>query len=250
MIHAYSELFLYDAMNSLGETFDFALRQKRIPPDIFQEKFLDSFVSQTLSIGCLRYVSGISAQECAGLIMDQEFEAEDFIDYGPEYWAGWILAYTQWYSGYSFRAILDATPLVVLLRIFHPLHEANETKARDIILERMGNGTPLSRIRKEMGLTQDELSRRSSIPIRNIRAYEQEQNDICKAEAETVAKLAVALHCSMEDLLRHQHETERGAHFHLRARHPAAHAEVHDAHTGGRSRIRPHGRRIRRLPLG
>ena len=59
----------------------------------------------------------------------------------------------------------------------------------------------LQRIRKDNGMTQTGLAEESGVPYRTIRSYERGENDINKAEAMTVYKLANALGAPMEDLL-------------------------------------------------
>lgn len=59
----------------------------------------------------------------------------------------------------------------------------------------------MKRLRKEHGMTQAELAERSGVSIRMIQYYEQGVNDINKAEAITVYRLAKALECRSEDLL-------------------------------------------------
>lgn len=55
--------------------------------------------------------------------------------------------------------------------------------------------------RKSAGLTQLELAERSGVKLRMIRAYEQNCQDISKAEAGSVARLARVLSCGVEDLV-------------------------------------------------
>jgi transcriptional regulator with XRE-family HTH domain len=64
--------------------------------------------------------------------------------------------------------------------------------------------TNLQRIRRESNLTQAGLAEKSGINIRMIQHYEQGQKPINSAEALTVFKLAVALNCTVEDLLEPQ----------------------------------------------
>ena len=51
------------------------------------------------------------------------------------------------------------------------------------------------------GLSQSELSKRAEVELRSIQMYEQRRNDINKAQAETLFKLARVLGCNIEDLL-------------------------------------------------
>lgn len=61
--------------------------------------------------------------------------------------------------------------------------------------------TNLARIRKNYSLSQSELAKLSNVNLRSIQLYEQRVNDIDKAEAHTLFKLAVVLKCNIEDLL-------------------------------------------------
>ena len=52
-----------------------------------------------------------------------------------EYWSGYVLAYCQWKNNLSFEKLLSAYPLNNLLSGYHLLHEADVTKADEIIME-------------------------------------------------------------------------------------------------------------------
>lgn len=59
----------------------------------------------------------------------------------------------------------------------------------------------LQQKRKAAGYTQRELATRSGLSIRTLQYYEQGVLDIDKASASTVYRLALALGCTMEELL-------------------------------------------------
>lgn len=59
----------------------------------------------------------------------------------------------------------------------------------------------LKRIRQLRKLTQKQLSVLSGVKLRSIQAYEQGDNDIQKAQAETLYLLAKTLDCTIEELL-------------------------------------------------
>ena len=59
----------------------------------------------------------------------------------------------------------------------------------------------LKNIRTQRGYSQSKLAELSGVSLRMIQYYEQGVNDINKAEAETVYKLAQTLECNMEELL-------------------------------------------------
>lgn len=59
----------------------------------------------------------------------------------------------------------------------------------------------LQEIRLSKGLSQTQLAERASVQLTTIQKYERGARDINKASAEIIYKLAVALGCSMEDLI-------------------------------------------------
>ena len=66
---------------------------------------------------------------------------------------------------------------------------------------RNGSVNSLKRQRKSAGLTQQQLTERSRVKLRMIQAYEQNYQDISKAEVGSIIRLAKALSCKVEDLL-------------------------------------------------
>lgn len=61
--------------------------------------------------------------------------------------------------------------------------------------------TNLKRIRLESGLSQSKLAETSGVSVRMVQHYEQKSKDINAASALTVYKLAIALNCTVGDLL-------------------------------------------------
>ena len=125
---------------------------------------------------------------------------------GREYWSGWILAYYQWITGKRFEDIFEnGLPLSQIMSMYI-LHEADVSKFVDVadgVIERnkREKQTPLQKIRKARGFTQQELSEASGVSLRMIQLYEQKQNDISKAQVGQVVSLARALGCDVEDLI-------------------------------------------------
>lgn len=58
----------------------------------------------------------------------------------------------------------------------------------------------LSMIRKNRGISQLQLAKKSGVNVRMIQYYEQGIRDIRKAQARTVLALAKALNCTVEDI--------------------------------------------------
>lgn len=60
----------------------------------------------------------------------------------------------------------------------------------------------LKAIRQHAGLSQSELARLADVSVRTLQDYEQGKKPIGKAAADTVLRLAEALHCTVEELIR------------------------------------------------
>lgn len=61
--------------------------------------------------------------------------------------------------------------------------------------------TKLKQIREERGITQRELSEKSGVNLRTIQNLEQGYKNINHASVSKVIKIAIALHCSIMDIL-------------------------------------------------
>lgn len=212
MTHAYSELYLDEGMQNLGDMVDYAVRDCGYDPDEFFELFLMSGIASNFEKGNPKYVVGMSGVEMAQAVLRTVNGATEFPEptysenYGKEYWAGWILAYYQWLRKKRFEDIVsEGLPLSQICDMYI-LHEADESKfveQADIILERyrVAQKSKLQKIRKDRGFTQQQLSQASGVSLRMIQLYEQRQNDINKAQVSMVVSLARALGCDVEDLL-------------------------------------------------
>ena len=91
-----------------------------------------------------RYLAGMSGSELARLVVTTVSDIKlpdgnDAIIYpGDAYWAGWALAYFQWYTGLSFRYIdTHGMGIETVLSLYHPLHEADISKFVETGLSRI-----------------------------------------------------------------------------------------------------------------
>lgn len=93
-----------------------------------------------------------------------------------------------------------------VMDMYPTFHEADISKfvysALKIMSKSETDVSPLKRQRKSAGFTQQELAERSGVSLRMIRAYEQNKQDISKAESAAVLNLASVLSCSPYSLLR------------------------------------------------
>ena len=210
MIHAYDEQYLNDAMCNLGEAFDFAANVCQVEPDDFLSMMISTGIAFQFERGVPKYVSGMSGTELALEVLRKSgIPAENAMvrtEYScsPEYWTGWITACFQWHTGRSFQNILESLSMREVLRLYPILHEVSEDRAIDALNRAiLGKSLPtrLQSRRKDCGITQRELSKKSGVNLRTIQQYEHRSKDINKAAGATLRALAIALSCQIEDLL-------------------------------------------------
>ena len=202
MIHAYSELYLNSTMHNLAALFDIAINAEGMDEDEFAGTFANSKIAKGIEAGVPDILAGKSATEMLMIILDREIDYTVVpVDRTPEYWAGWVLAKSQWYLNKSFKDILAVMSFSKLTSMYYPYHEADEMKTVEIIKSHFKSESALKIIRKKRKLTQDELALLSGVNVRSIRAYEQGKNDITKAQVDALQMLAKALDCSIEELL-------------------------------------------------
>lgn len=210
MIHAYSELYLSDAKKTLAAMFDYAVNDCKYDVDWFAELFLKSGYARKFETGSPAVISGMSGIELAKNVLNYVYKDEiniialQPIDKTPEYWAGWALADYQWYSAYRFKDIFARVKLSDIVAMYPLFHEMDIRQFYDALDKKMHNiqlDTRLKKIREASGLSQNELSKKSGVSLRSIQMYEQKNNDIDKAQGQTLYKLSVTLGCSIEDLL-------------------------------------------------
>ncbi len=210
--NAYSELYLDDAMQNLGDMVEFAVCDLGYHPDEFLGWFISSGVASKFEKGNPRYIAGMSGVELAKEVLHQtnvscdKTEKRQTGKYGREFWGGWIFAYYQWITGRRFEDIVaDGLSLSTIFDMYI-LHEADISKfvqtADDMIRSnKEKEKSKLHKIRLARGFTQKELSEASGVSLRMIQLYEQRQNDIGKAQVKMVLSLARALGCEIEDLI-------------------------------------------------
>ena len=202
MIHAYNNIYLNSVMHNLAALFDMAINAEGLDADQFSYMFATSSVASGIENGFPNMLAGKSATEMLMIILDKDVEYTTVpLDRTPQYWAGWILANAQWYLNKSFKEILDVMPFSSLVSMYYPYHEADEMKTIEIIQKYFPKTSSLKLLRQKRNLTQEQLALISGVNIRSIRAYEQGENDILKAQGESLLMLSKALGCTIEELL-------------------------------------------------
>lgn len=210
MTHAYSELYLNDARNSLSVMYDYTVNDCGYDIDKFTDVFIGSIYSKRFERGDGYVISGMSGVELSRRILS-ELYGKDFdippsktMHKSPEYWMGWALSYYQWYSGYRFKDIflrIKASDITSMYNTYHEMDILHFVDRMNDIMETDLNETKLKTIREANCISQRELADLSGVSLRSIQMYEQRNNDIDKAQGHTLYKLSVVLGCSIEDLL-------------------------------------------------
>lgn len=211
MTCAYSEMYLEDAMRTLGEAVDFALCDQGLNPAELTAILSNALEIKQFERGMPRVICGMSGDELAreiiaraGLKPAECREIYPF-DRSPQYWAGWVLAYTQWASCLGFSDLFEVAPFDWVIGSYHPLHEALEDKFAGIIIEKWNKAQAdkkgLKAARKAAGLTQKQLATQSGVKLRAIQLYEQNQLDLRRASVSSILALANTLNCAIEDLV-------------------------------------------------
>jgi len=218
-MNAYKEIYLNNAAETFGSMMNYAVNDCGLDGDFFLRMFITSGLAEQFGRGNPKFIAGMSGIELAARAIQSctgeppSAKPTDTLDYRtPEFWAGWALANYQWYSARSFPAILRAFPFSEITDRYYPLHEADISKFYSVaskIIAETNPQTNLKRLRKTVGLSQSQLAKEADVSLRSIQMYEQRNKDVNKAQAITLAKIARALGCGIEDLLESENGTDQ-----------------------------------------
>lgn len=141
MMRAYIEPYLKGVMRNLGVMAYFCINEYGLSPETFSALFANSHVAEQISMGNPRFLAGLSGKELADMLIesstgiDSKPSSSCIYQVTPEYWAGWVMAYYQWYSAKSFiQMYADGQTFERILMMYHPMHEADLAK----IVEALG----------------------------------------------------------------------------------------------------------------
>lgn len=210
MTRAYREIYLSRARAVLGDAFDYAINTCDIDGEDFIKMFVVSEICTGIENGEPKYLVGKSGIEIAREIIfgttghEPSAEPQDRFFRSPEYWAGWAIAYYQWWSSRKYADIFKVITYKDLQIMYSTLHEADISKFVDIVDERLRAvyaETNLKRLRTAYGCSQRELSELSGVGLRSIQMYEQRNKNINNASADTLNAIAKVLGCGIGDLL-------------------------------------------------
>lgn len=202
MIHVYKDEY-HNVINvKTAELFELAVLKERIEIDAFAEMFSYSPIGDAFDRLDPVYVLGKSCNELIALILDRppvDIYIADFAS--PEYWVGWILGHAHHEFKKSFKTLIKVFPCSELINYYFPYHEMDIKQILDVFSERLNKYSSLKEQRNRIGISQDELSLISGVPVRTIRAYEQNKLDIAKGQVNTISALAMALGCTTDYLI-------------------------------------------------
>ena len=208
MTHAYSPLYLSKSSRAVGNMLHDAVVEFGMDGTDFLNRFIQSDVATQIENGNPKYIAGKSGLELFLEVMEKttgsSYNAEliESYDRSPVYWVGWMLTHYQWYSGRSFKSILDTIPYEELLGLYGTLHEADIQKSYEVMDAHLASSeSRLKLLRKQCRLTQEALANESGVSLNTIRAYERKSKDLNKAQFDIVIRLAKALKCEVTDLL-------------------------------------------------
>ena len=206
--HAYSPLYLSKASRAVGNMLHDAVVEFGMDGEDFLKRFIQSDVAEEIESGNPKYIAGKSGLELFLEVMEKTtgkaYDTNFIESYerSPVYWVGWMLTHYQWYSGRTFKSILDTVPYNELLGLYGTLHEADIEKSYEVLDAHFEKSeSKLKTARKYCGLTQEELSHESGVSLNTIRAYGRKGKDINKAQFDIVLRLAKALKCDITELL-------------------------------------------------
>lgn len=206
--HAYSQLYLSKASRAVGNMLHDAVVEFGMDGEDFLKRFIQSDVAEEIESGNPKYIAGKSGLELFLEVMEKttgkayDTNLIESYERSPVYWVGWMLTHYQWYSGRTFKSILDTVPYNELLGLYGTLHEADIEKSYEVLDAHFEKSeSKLKTARKHCGLTQEELAGESGVSLNTIRAYERKGKDINKAQFDIVLRLAKALKCDITELL-------------------------------------------------
>lgn len=207
-IHAYNPLYLNKASRAVGNMLHDAVVEFGIDGAEFLNYFIQSEIADQFENGNPKYIAGRSGLELFLEVMDKTTGEINRVvriecyERSPEYWIGWMLTHYQWYSGRTFKSILDTIPYEELLGLYGILHEADVQKSYEVIDAHFEKSeSKLKKARKCCGLTQEALANESGVSLNTIRAYERKSKDLNKAGIDIVRNLAKALKCDIDELI-------------------------------------------------
>lgn len=204
MVYAYEEKFITPIAEILGEIFQKAACIKGFEINKFAQEFAKSGIAHAIEYGNVEYLmSEKIGEDITNLICSEyEFDIEDVNKSNvQEYWIGYILVYIQRAVRRSFKEIFALYSCSRLLNDYDVYNAMNPLEIVKKIKQYISVGNKLKQFRERGKMNQLELSNKSNVTVKNIKAYEDGTVDISKAQGDTLFRLSRALGCTIEELL-------------------------------------------------
>lgn len=157
--HAYSQLYLSKASRAVGNMLHDAVLEFGINGTDFLKRFIQSDVAEQFENGNPKYIAGKSGLELFLEVMEKttgescNAELIESYERSNVYWVGWMLTHYQWYSGRTFKSILDTIPYDELIGLYGTLHEADIQKSYEVLDAHFADSeSKLKTVRKHCGL--------------------------------------------------------------------------------------------------
>ena len=202
-IQSYKDSYVSYVAENVGTMFEHAV-DSGLNYYIFWNKFINSNVAKQIEKGNPKYLVCSSMDYFKEISLNIKIKQKMDINKDKYFWAGWILAQLQHKTEHSFYKINEYLNIDEVLKLYSTLHEADVKKFFYVAMDYFNKKEKvvnLKKIRLASGLTQKDLAKRAEVELRSIQMYEQRRNDINKAQADTLHKLARVLGCNIEDLL-------------------------------------------------
>lgn len=195
----YNEMYLNRIRELSALIFEICLYDLNMKDIDFIDKVINSSIINDLSNADVDII-GRSSIELIYELLNIKINKNNYL-YRDEYWIGFNIAYLSWYYNKSFKEVLSEVNLNEFRKLYITYHEMDERHLKDYLSTRLGVKSKLKEMRLKRRLSQSQLAYLSNVNVRNIKTYEQNENDINKAQVNILLSLARVLNCSIEDIL-------------------------------------------------
>lgn len=208
-LHSFDSIYVYESQMHLAIVFDYLAYSCDLTNEKIEQIMRKSKKIALFCYGHPSLIAGLSGIELAKQI-SEEFQVVEKREYtfpfekSIYYWAGYFLAYYSWYTCKPLKYIFSSTDLTTILDMYSCYHEMDImhfVEDFDKIVSKGMKESNLKLLRLLNNFSQSELAKKSGVSLRSIQLYEQRVNDINKAQAGSLYKLAKTLNRSIEDLL-------------------------------------------------
>ena len=221
---AYNINYLSNVAGNLGAMLDCGVNTLEFGMRDFYNMFLSSDMSMRLNRGDCYTICTLGGVELAEYVVCHAMNNSNFIHVrkasdpaynqqlsdaiinvnSAEYWTGTVIAAYAREKNISYDELDRCIPIEDIYELYSDFRDADELMIGIRLDEMMSAASKVAKVkvrRELMGISQEELARRSEVPIRTLQQYEQKRKNINNAKAISLVNLAGALHCEVRDLM-------------------------------------------------